>query len=137
MTAISICFWPMAILTTGSRSTLHGRDVTASPAAVPQYRERIRKRQRRSGPVFTASLAARGMAIGDFNNDGAVDVLIAVNNGAPVLLRNNAGRANHWLGVRLWENTQSGCDRRQHLLAGARGEANPAEDGRGKLSCLA
>ncbi|MGC2002593.1 MAG: ASPIC/UnbV domain-containing protein, partial [Candidatus Acidiferrales bacterium] len=42
-----------------------------------------------------------GMAIGDFNNDGAVDVLIAVNNGAPVLLRNNAGTANHWLGLRL------------------------------------
>jgi hypothetical protein len=55
----------------------------------------------RSGPVFTRALAARGMAIGDFNNDGAVDVLIAVNNGVPVLLRNNAGRANHWLGVRL------------------------------------
>jgi hypothetical protein len=55
----------------------------------------------RSGPIFTRALAARGMAIGDFNNDGAVDVLIAINNGAPVLLRNNAGTANHWLGVRL------------------------------------
>ena len=33
--------------------------------------------------------------------DGAVDVLVAVNNAAPVLLRNNIGRGNHWLGVRL------------------------------------
>jgi hypothetical protein len=41
------------------------------------------------------------MAIGDFNNDGAVDVLISVNNGPPVLLRNNAGAHNHWLGVKL------------------------------------
>ena len=41
------------------------------------------------------------MAIGDFDNDGAVDVLVAINNGAPILLRNNAGRQNHWLGVRL------------------------------------
>jgi hypothetical protein len=55
----------------------------------------------RSGPVFTRALAARGMAIGDFNNDGAVDVLISVNNGPPVLLRNHAGKTNHWLGVRL------------------------------------
>ena len=39
------------------------------------------------------------MAIGDFDNDGAVDVLIAVNGGPPVLLRNKAGRQNHWLGV--------------------------------------
>jgi hypothetical protein len=41
------------------------------------------------------------MALGDFDNDGAVDVLISINNGAPVLLRNNAGKQNHWLGVRL------------------------------------
>ena len=44
-----------------------------------------------SGPVFSKSFAARGLAIGDFNNDGAIDVLISVNDGAPVLLKNNAG----------------------------------------------
>jgi enediyne biosynthesis protein E4 len=54
-----------------------------------------------SGPVFAQPLSARGMAIGDFNNDGAVDVLISVNNGAPLLLRNNVGAENHWLGVKL------------------------------------
>jgi hypothetical protein len=54
-----------------------------------------------SGPIFAKPLAARGMALGDFDNDGSVDVLIATNNGAPVLLRNNAGRQNHWLGLRL------------------------------------
>ena len=54
-----------------------------------------------SGPVFEKPLAARGMAIGDFNNDGAVDVLVQVNNGAPLLLRNNVGSENHWLGVKL------------------------------------
>jgi len=54
-----------------------------------------------SGPVFVKSLSARGMAIGDFDNDGAVDVLIAVNDAAPVLLRNRAATGNHWLGVRL------------------------------------
>lgn len=55
----------------------------------------------KSGPIFSKDLAARGMAIGDFNNDGAMDVLVAVNDAAPVLLRNNIGRRNHWLGVRL------------------------------------
>ena len=54
-----------------------------------------------SGPVFSQSFSARGMAIGDFNNDGAVDVLISVNDAAPVLLRNNAAKGNHWLGIRL------------------------------------
>jgi hypothetical protein len=41
------------------------------------------------------------MAIGDYDNEGAVDVLIAVNNGTPLLLRNVAARGNHWLGVHL------------------------------------
>jgi len=54
-----------------------------------------------SGPVFQKSFAARGLALGDFNNDGAVDALISVNDGPPVLLRNNIGRQNHWLGIKL------------------------------------
>jgi enediyne biosynthesis protein E4 len=54
-----------------------------------------------SGEIFSQPLAARGMALGDFDNNGSVDVLVAVNNGAPVLLRNNAGTQNHWLGLRL------------------------------------
>ena len=41
------------------------------------------------------------MAIGDFDNDGAVDVLVAVNNDAPVLLRNTATAGKHWLGIQL------------------------------------
>jgi enediyne biosynthesis protein E4 len=54
-----------------------------------------------SGPVFGKSFAARGLAVGDINNDGALDVLISVNDGAPVLLRNNIGKQSHWLGVKL------------------------------------
>jgi hypothetical protein len=54
-----------------------------------------------SGPFFSKALSARGLAIGDFDNDGAVDVLINVNDDRPVLLRNQAGRQNHWLGLRL------------------------------------
>jgi len=54
-----------------------------------------------AGPVFAQKMAARGLAVGDFDNDGAVDVLVAVNNGAPLLLKNLAARGNHWLGVRL------------------------------------
>jgi hypothetical protein len=54
-----------------------------------------------SGPVFSKPYAARGMAIGDFNNDGALDVLVAINNASPLLLKNQVGRLSHWLGVRL------------------------------------
>jgi hypothetical protein len=54
-----------------------------------------------SGPVFSKFFSARGVAIGDFDNDGGVDVLISVNDDAPVLLRNQVGNRNHWLGINL------------------------------------
>ena len=62
-----------------------------------------------SGPVFSKPLSARGMAIGDFDNDGATDVLVAVNDGSPVLLRNGVGSQNHWLGLNL-VGTKSNID---------------------------
>lgn len=54
-----------------------------------------------SGPVFQTPYAGRGLAIGDFNNDGGIDALLIPNDGQPVVLRNNIGKRNHWLGVRL------------------------------------
>jgi hypothetical protein len=54
-----------------------------------------------AGPIFKRDFPARGLAVGDFDNDGLPDLLIGNNGEAPVLLRNNAGQANHWLGVRL------------------------------------
>jgi hypothetical protein len=54
-----------------------------------------------SGPVFAKTFSARGLAVGDFNNDGGLDVLISVNDEAPVLLRNEIGKLSHWLGVKL------------------------------------
>jgi hypothetical protein len=63
---------------------------------------------RESGPLFSRPLSGRGLALGDFNNDGAVDVLISTNDGAPLLMKNNAGSRNHWLGVRLAGKT---CNR--------------------------
>jgi enediyne biosynthesis protein E4 len=54
-----------------------------------------------SGPAFSQPMSARGMATGDFNNDGAIDVLISCNNEPPMILRNNVGSQNHWLGLKL------------------------------------
>ncbi len=54
-----------------------------------------------AGPVFQKDLAARGLAVGDYDNDGAVDVIIGVNGGPPVLLKNNAAKGNNWLGIKL------------------------------------
>jgi hypothetical protein len=54
-----------------------------------------------SGPVFAKAFAGRGLALGDFNNDGGMDLLVSNNDEAPLLLQNNVGRTNHWLGIKL------------------------------------
>jgi hypothetical protein len=54
-----------------------------------------------AGPAFRKEFSARGLAVGDMDNDGRLDVLVANNGMAPLLLHNESGRQNHWLGVKL------------------------------------
>lgn len=54
-----------------------------------------------SGAVFSRSFPARGMAVGDIDNDGDLDALVSNNGEAPLLLRNEGGNRNHWLGLHL------------------------------------
>jgi enediyne biosynthesis protein E4 len=89
----------------------HPDDMVAQRSQVVTYREplllfkqkdgRFRNVSADAGPVFAKDFSARGLAVGDIDNDGRLDVLIGVNGGAPVLLKNQAGAANHWLGIKL------------------------------------
>lgn len=54
-----------------------------------------------AGPVFQKTYLGRGLAAGDFDNDGAVDVAFVSLNEAPALLRNEGAAGGRWLGVRL------------------------------------
>jgi hypothetical protein len=54
-----------------------------------------------SGAVFARDFSGRGMATGDFDNDGDLDVVISNNGEAPLLLRNDGGNRNNWLGLQL------------------------------------
>lgn len=62
-----------------------------------------------AGVVFRSTYSARGLAVGDFNNDGAVDAVFTTLDGKPVLLRNNADDAGSWIGFQL-EGTKSNRD---------------------------
>jgi len=54
-----------------------------------------------SGPAFSKDFPARGLSVGDYDNDGDLDVLIINNGDAPVLLRNEGGSRNNWVGLNL------------------------------------
>jgi hypothetical protein len=58
------------------------------------------------GSAISARYISRGVAFGDFDNDGDMDVLIMNRNEPPSLLRNDAPTANNWLKIRL-EGTTS------------------------------
>jgi enediyne biosynthesis protein E4 len=63
----------------------------------------------RAGPAFVSGYVARGLAIGDFDNDGDSDVVFTTLDGTPVLLRNNVGQDNQWIGLDL-QGTRSNRD---------------------------
>jgi hypothetical protein len=54
-----------------------------------------------SGAVFHEPWASRGMATGDIDNDGRVDVVVTTNGGAAHILRNETDSRNHWLVLNL------------------------------------
>ncbi len=54
-----------------------------------------------SGPVFGNRYPARGLAVGDFDNDGYLDVLICNSGEPPLLLHNEGDHRNNWIGLQL------------------------------------
>jgi hypothetical protein len=54
-----------------------------------------------AGPGVSAAHSSRGCALGDFDNDGDLDILIVNLNEPPSLLRNDLSGNNRWLKVKL------------------------------------
>jgi enediyne biosynthesis protein E4 len=72
------------------------------------------------GADFQLPRVSRGAAIGDFDNDGDLDILVNNNGQTPQLLRNHGGNANHWLEILLigTKSNRDGVGARVKISAG-------------------
>jgi hypothetical protein len=60
-----------------------------------------------SGNVFRQPWVARGMAVGDLNNDGRLDAIVTTNDGPVHILRNETSTQNHWILLKLVGHTSN------------------------------
>lgn len=98
---------------------------------LPSYRQpRLLHRNNRNGTfteiaaefgtVLTENRASRGVAFGDIDNDGDIDLLIADLDGPPQLLRNENGNANNSLVIKTVgvKSNRDGLGARVKVVAG-------------------
>lgn len=72
------------------------------------------------GSDLQSPRVSRGAAVGDFDNDGDLDILVSNNGQAPQLLRNDGGNAHHWLEIFLIgsKSNRDGVGARVKVTAG-------------------
>ncbi len=55
----------------------------------------------KAGTASQLPIVGRGLAIGDYDNDGRMDALVVDSEGKPLLLHNLTEPTGHWFGIRL------------------------------------
>ena len=90
-----------------------------------------------AGPGIAEAHASRGVAFGDFDNDGDVDILIMNINEPPSLLRNDVSGSSHWLKVKLvgTRSNASAIGATVTAVYGGRRQAQPVVAANSYLSC--
>ena len=89
------------------------------------------------GPGVSALHSSRGCAIGDFDNDGDVDILVVNHNEPPSLLRNDVTGNHHWIKVKLRgvQSNRSAIGARVTVRYGDRAQAQEVMGQSSYMSC--
>ncbi len=97
----------------------HTDDEMYGPSKILTYRQKPLLLQNNRGilkiwpdnpsPALSTPRVGRGLATGDIDNDGAVDIIASNIGDNAYLLHNNAGARNHWIGIRT-QGTRSNRD---------------------------
>jgi hypothetical protein len=101
--------WPDLFIASGAVQIIEKLAVAGDPYPLHQPNQLFRNEGGKrfvdvtslGGPDFALSEVSRGVAFGDVDNDGDMDILVANNNGPVRLYRNNIGQGRKWLGMRL------------------------------------
>ncbi len=88
------------------------------------------------GEYFHREYVGRGACIGDYDNDGDLDIFIVNLNDRCVFLRNNKGNQNNWITLKLTGTTSNrdGIGSRLKLTAGGRTQIAQRKSTTGYLS---
>jgi hypothetical protein len=88
------------------------------------------------GKYFSEEDVGRGACLGDYDNDGDLDIFIVNLNDHCVFLRNNKGNENNWLTIKLTGTTSNrdGIGARVRLTAGGKTQTAQKKSTTGYLS---
>lgn len=88
------------------------------------------------GKYFSQEFVGRGACLGDYDNDGDLDIFIVNLNDRCVFLRNNKGNQNNWLTLKLTgtSSNRDGIGARVKLYAGGKTQTAQKKSTTGYLS---